>query len=28
LLQEKHLTREKLASLHELIEKEERNAGD
>ena len=28
LLQEKHLTPEKLASLHELIEKEERNARD
>jgi BlaI family transcriptional regulator, penicillinase repressor len=28
LLQEKHLTPEKLASLHELIEKEERDAKD
>lgn len=28
LLQEKHLTPEKLASLQELIEKEERDAGD
>ena len=28
LLQEKHLTPEKLASLHELIEKEERDARD
>ena len=28
LLQEKHLTPEKLASLHELIEKEEQNARD
>lgn len=28
LLQEKHLTAEQLASLHELIEKEERDAKD
>ena len=28
LLQEKHLTPEKLASLHELIDKEERNERD
>jgi len=28
LLEEKHLTREKLAELHALIEKEERNAQD
>ena len=28
LLQEKHLTPEKLASLHELIEKEDRDARD
>jgi BlaI family transcriptional regulator, penicillinase repressor len=28
LLQEKHLTPEKLAELHEMVEKEERDAGD
>ena len=28
LLQEKHLTPERLASLHELIEKEERDERD